>query len=103
MTRALVLGATGFIGGHIALAALREGWQVRGLRRSVGSTGHVGAAPIQWFSGDLDRPDSLAAAFQGAEIVFRRRVLLRPAAESSIRWHPASAAPDLRLPAAGCD
>ena len=70
MTRALVLGATGFIGGHIALAALREGWQVRGLRRSIGSTGHVGAAPIQWFSGDLDRPDSLAAAFQGAEIVF---------------------------------
>ena len=70
MTTALVLGATGFIGGHIALAALREGWEVRGLRRTPGSTGHIGHAPVQWFQGDLDQPPSIAEPFQGAEIVF---------------------------------
>jgi uncharacterized protein YbjT (DUF2867 family) len=31
--RCCVLGATGFIGGQIARAALARGWQVRGLRR----------------------------------------------------------------------
>jgi dihydroflavonol-4-reductase len=70
MTTALILGATGFIGGHIALAAVRAGWEVRGLRRSPGSTGHVGAAPLQWYEGDLDHPDGLGAAFHGADVVF---------------------------------
>jgi dihydroflavonol-4-reductase len=70
MTTALVLGATGFIGGHIALAALRQGWDVRGLRRSPQATGHIGSAPLKWFQGDLDRPESLRAAFEGARIVF---------------------------------
>ena len=70
MTTALVLGATGFIGGHIARAALRRGWQVRGVRRRPGAVGHLGQEPIAWFDGDLDDPPSLQPAFQGAEIVF---------------------------------
>jgi dihydroflavonol-4-reductase len=70
MSIALVLGATGFIGGHVALAALRAGWEVRGLRRSAGSTGHIGAAPLHWYEGDLDHLDGLEAAFQGADVVF---------------------------------
>jgi dihydroflavonol-4-reductase len=70
MTIVLVLGATGFIGGHIALAALERGWSVRGLRRVPGAIGHVGSAPVEWVVGNLDRPVGLAAAFEGAEIVF---------------------------------
>lgn len=70
MTTVLVLGATGFIGGHIALAALRQGWEVRGLRRTPRSTGHVGEASLNWFPGDFNEPESLAPAFDGAEIVF---------------------------------
>lgn len=66
----LVLGATGFIGGHLALEALEHGWQVRGLRRRPDSTGHLGPAPLEWYDGDLDRPATLTAAFDGAEIVF---------------------------------
>jgi dihydroflavonol-4-reductase len=70
MTRVLVLGATGFIGGHIVLAALERGWSVRGLRRIPGAIGHVGPAPVEWVVGNLDRPVSLAAAFEGMELVF---------------------------------
>jgi len=70
MTRVLVLGATGFIGGHIAQAALGRGWQVRGLRRRPAATGHLGSAPLAWFDGDLQEPASLTAAFDGVEIVF---------------------------------
>ncbi len=70
MTDVLVLGATGFIGGHIVLAALERGWSVRGLRRVPGAIGHVGSAPVEWFVGNLDRPVGLAATFEGIGLVF---------------------------------
>ena len=67
----LILGATGFIGGHIARAALKMNWHVRGLRRKPGMTGHLGAdAPLEWMEGDLDDPDSLLQAMRGIDTVF---------------------------------
>jgi dihydroflavonol-4-reductase len=66
----LVLGATGFIGGHIALQALKEGYLVRGLRRDPTSYGHLGNAPIQWFEGDLFDIPSMVTAMQGVDVVF---------------------------------
>lgn len=66
----LVLGATGFIGGHIARLALEEGYHVRGLRRSPGSTGHLGNADIEWFDGDLADYESLLKAMQNVDVVF---------------------------------
>lgn len=69
--KALVLGATGFIGGHIAKAALAEGWLVSGLRRDPAFTGHLGeSAAVHWFSGDLNDAESLRRAMDGVEILF---------------------------------
>jgi dihydroflavonol-4-reductase len=70
MTTTLVLGATGFIGGHVALAALDRGWKVRGLRRLPTPAGPARDAPVEWFTGDLGRPETLAEALQGVDIVF---------------------------------
>lgn len=70
MTRALVLGATGFIGGHIAHAAVEQGWEVRGLRRRSGALGHLERTQVRWFEGDLDWPQTVAEAFQDVEVVF---------------------------------
>ncbi|MGH2628207.1 MAG: NAD-dependent epimerase/dehydratase family protein [Anaerolineales bacterium] len=70
MTAILILGATGFIGGHIARLALSEGWQVRGLRRGPGAAGALTGAGIDWFEGDLDRAQGPASAFEGVDIVF---------------------------------
>jgi dihydroflavonol-4-reductase len=70
MTSALVLGATGFIGGHIGLAAVRRGWAVRGLRRDPGGAGLLASEPVEWFSGALEEPAALDAALRGVEIVF---------------------------------
>ena len=53
MTTCLVIGATGFIGGQIARAALERGWQVRGLRRRPGAVGALGDLPVTWYAGDL--------------------------------------------------
>jgi dihydroflavonol-4-reductase len=67
---ALVVGATGFIGGHIAKAALEAGWKVRALRRNPASIGHLDSALVEWVTGDLNDQDSLVEAMQGADIVF---------------------------------
>lgn len=68
--RTLILGATGFIGGHIAQAALEAGWNVRAMRRNPESTGHLDEAPVEWVNGDINDQTSLQEALRGIEIVF---------------------------------
>ncbi|HJW84000.1 MAG TPA: NAD-dependent epimerase/dehydratase family protein, partial [Anaerolineae bacterium] len=68
--RALVLGATGFIGGHIARAAVARGWQVRAARRREGFTGAIGDLSVEWVRADLAAPDSLLAAMREVDVVF---------------------------------
>ncbi|HEY72756.1 MAG TPA: NAD-dependent epimerase/dehydratase family protein [Thermoflexia bacterium] len=71
--RCCVLGATGFIGGQIARAALAQGWQVRGLRRrpdAVGAIGVIGDLEIEWVSGDATDLASLVTAMRGCPLVF---------------------------------
>ncbi len=69
--KVFVTGATGFIGGHIAKAALAAGWQVEGLRRDPNATGHLGAeSSVHWHPGDLNDGASLCRAMQGSEILF---------------------------------
>lgn len=63
---ALVLGATGGIGGAAAEALVRRGWMVRGLARDPASAargwrGRQG--PVEWRKGDaMERADVVAAA-----------------------------------------
>ena len=70
----LVMGATGFIGGAIARAALDEGWQVRAMRRDDGRTGAIvdltAHDRFSWCTADLDDASSLRAAMQGCNVVF---------------------------------
>ena len=66
----LVLGATGCIGGQIARAACKVGWEVHGLRRREGAVGAVGDLPVTWYDGDLSDVVSLESAMQGCEVLF---------------------------------
>ncbi|HBX68661.1 MAG TPA: hypothetical protein DEH25_04575 [Chloroflexi bacterium] len=68
--RVLVLGATGFIGGHIARAALDAGWEVRGMRRQANRNGHLGGLPVSWVRGDLKDYASLRMAMDRIDVVF---------------------------------
>lgn len=70
MPVAAILGATGFIGGHVALAALARGWEVRGVRRAASAVGLLGLERITWYEGDLDAPRSFDAALRGVDVVF---------------------------------
>ena len=68
--KVLILGATGFIGGHIARAAIEAGWDVSCLRRDERRSGHMGGLPVNWILGNLMDPDSLQSAMDGVEVVF---------------------------------
>lgn len=72
MTEALITGATGFIGSHVALALLEAGWRVRCLtRRGPPSDGPlVGREGVEWVAGDLQSPGDLRQAIRGCRGVF---------------------------------
>ncbi|QBK03747.1 NAD-dependent epimerase/dehydratase family protein [Hylemonella gracilis] len=64
---ALVLGATGGIGGEVARQLRAAGWQVRAMKR--GAKESVDAAGIEWLGGDaLNEADVMRAA-QGCSVI----------------------------------
>jgi dihydroflavonol-4-reductase len=74
----LVLGATGFIGGHIAIKARDAGWHVYGFRRDKESVGQLQNLDIQWFHGSLEDYESLLAAMKGMDYVFHAAAFTPP-------------------------
>ncbi|AOW14786.1 epimerase [Hydrogenophaga crassostreae] len=69
---ALVLGATGGIGGAIAAALLRHGWQIRGLARDAAQarrTAPQQLAGIQWIAGNAMQRDAVVRAADGAAVI----------------------------------
>ena len=70
MKTCLVLGATGFIGGHIAREAVARGWRVRALRRNPDFVGAIGDVEVEWISGNLDDRSALIEAMRGCSVIF---------------------------------
>jgi len=68
--KAIVLGATGFIGSHVARALLNEGMDVRVLKRSIGPSKALEGLPIEEKIGDLNDVASLRRGFRGCEVLF---------------------------------
>lgn len=60
--RALVTGATGFVGAAVARALLTDGWQVRVLARVGSDRRNVAGLPVEVVEGDLTDPATLAPA-----------------------------------------
>jgi nucleoside-diphosphate-sugar epimerase len=73
MTRtALIIGATGGIGGEMALALKAHGLAIRALNRNparaAAETSHLGS--IDWVKGDAMKPADVIAAARGVDIIF---------------------------------
>ena len=105
--KALVTGATGFVGSAVARRLLAGGHEVRVLVRASSNRANVADLDVDVVTGDLDEPSSLAAAVKGCDALFHvaadyrlwvprpeeiyrtnvegSRNLLRAAAEAGIR------------------
>ena len=68
--KALVTGATGFVGAAVARVLLREQWQVRVLARRGSDRRNLQSLDVEVFEGDLTDSTSLQRATQGCEGLF---------------------------------
>ncbi|MBB2773631.1 MULTISPECIES: NAD(P)H-binding protein [Mycolicibacterium] len=69
--RCLVTGATGYIGGRLVPALLDRGLQVRAMARTPGKLDDAPwRAQVEVAKGDLMDRESLAAAFEGMDVVY---------------------------------
>ena len=68
--KALVTGATGFVGAAVARALLREQWQVRVLARRGSDRRNLRSLDVEVSEGDLTDMDSLQRAAQGCDGLF---------------------------------
>ncbi len=80
--KALVTGATGFVGSHLAEALRRRGDEVTALVRSPKKAAALAPLGVRVVAGDLDDPGSLARAVEGQEVVFHVAGLVAARSES---------------------
>lgn len=65
---ALVLGATGGIGGAVARALVARGWQVKALNRDAPKASRT-APEFQWIAGDAMKPADVLRAASGVSLI----------------------------------
>jgi nucleoside-diphosphate-sugar epimerase len=85
---ALITGASGFVGGHLAERLSGEGWRVRALVRGSSDTARLRALGAELATGSLDDADAIAAAADGADTVFH--LAARTTAPSAAEFHRAN-------------
>ena len=68
--KALVTGATGFVGGAVARALVRAGTDVRALVRSKSEARNLSGLPVEQVEGDLLDPASLRRALAGCRQLY---------------------------------
>jgi nucleoside-diphosphate-sugar epimerase len=65
---ALVLGATGGIGGEVARVLLARGWKVKALHRSPDRAAKTGDG-LQWVAGDAMQREDVVSAALGVQLI----------------------------------
>jgi nucleoside-diphosphate-sugar epimerase len=70
MKSALITGATGFIGSHLAESLLSKGYRVKCLIRKTSNLRWLKDLPIEYIYGDLFTRDALQAAVRDVDYVY---------------------------------
>ncbi len=70
--RAMVTGATGFVGSHLAEALRRRGHEVTVLARSAAKAVSLEAQGMRVVTGDLHDSDALTRAAEGQHVIYPR-------------------------------
>jgi nucleoside-diphosphate-sugar epimerase len=78
MVRALVTGATGFLGSHVVEQLLDQGHEVRALARRTSDTRHLETTGAEIAFGDVEDIDSLRPAVAGMDVVVHAAARVMP-------------------------
>ncbi|MHA7964265.1 NAD-dependent epimerase/dehydratase family protein [Paenibacillus sp. CAU 1782] len=78
MKKALVTGATGFLGQHACTTLQSRGWEVTGLGRNTAAGSRLEAKGITFVHGDLRDETAVALACAGQDAVFHCGALSSP-------------------------
>jgi dihydroflavonol-4-reductase len=70
MSRVVITGASGLVGGNLAAELVAAGHQVAALRRAGTRTAHLDDLPIEWHEAELSQTAAMTQAFRGAACVF---------------------------------
>lgn len=68
--KALVTGASGFVGSHLTDQLIREGWKVKCVVRPTSSLRWLTGLPVEIVTQDLLRPHGLPQALTDVDVVF---------------------------------
>ena len=79
--KALVIGATGFVGSYLTRALIRRGDSVRILARTPARATALQAAGAEVRLGDLGQPGSLQGIAEGIDVVFHLASAIAASAE----------------------
>lgn len=70
MKKILVIGASGFVGKHLAYALLAEGYAVRCSARTVAKVQDLATAGCEIVQGDMTNPEAMRRAFTSVEAAY---------------------------------
>lgn len=85
--KALVTGATGFVGQRLCRELVEHGYQVRAMRRASSSLKGLEGLSLEFVEGDFADHPSLARAVQGVDLVFHIGAVYREAKfDDSVYW-----------------
>src|SRR4051794_31735125 len=70
MSRVVITGASGLLGGNLAAELVTAGHQVAAIRRAETRIAHLDDLSIEWHEAELGSTAALTEAFRGAACVF---------------------------------
>ena len=76
--KALVTGATGYLGSHIVERLIEQGHEVRALARKTSDITHLKTTAAEIILGDIEEYDSLVPAVNGVDVVFHAAARVMP-------------------------
>jgi nucleoside-diphosphate-sugar epimerase len=75
--KALITGASGFLGKHLARALIARGYETRALVRPTSDCRELRELDVELVTGDVTRPEGLRAAVAGVDFVFHLAGLIK--------------------------
>ncbi len=84
---AFVTGATGLLGSNLCQLLKEQGWQVKGLVRSIDKAKRfLGSSAVELIQGDMENVPAFAQALKGVDVVFHTAAFFREYYQPGHHW-----------------